>query len=114
MKHFTGILLNVIHTLIVLINILGLPYIKCSNHSNDHKLQLLKNYIVVNVIIMVQWILLDGQCTLTLIQNYCDDQSWTTPIVSVEPFIFYGVAILLTATAIYLHYYYEKRITLST
>lgn len=113
MKKFTSIILNIIHTLIVLINILGLPYIACSNHSNEYKLQLIKTYIVINVIIMVQWILLDGQCSLTLLQNYCDDQSWTTPIVNIEPFIFYGAAIILTVIAICLHYYYKKRITLS-
>ena len=99
MKEVTGIILAILHTSIVVYNILGIPYI-C--YFSKNKISMLNFYIMFNIFIMIQWILLDGECALSIIEYYCQSKPASGPHSSVNkhPEIYWISGIVLTLIAI--------------
>ena len=104
MKEFTGTILGIIHVLIVLFNLFGVILICCLCKNYHKKIKFLNIYILLNILIMIQWILLDGECTLTLIEQYCKSKPSKGPhsAVNQHPEIYWigGFVLILIAVIV--------------
>ena len=109
MKEFTGILLYILHILVVLFNVFAIPFICIFVKSDDDKLKYLKFYIIFNLIILIQWFLLDGECCLSLIQYYCESKPALGPnsCVNKNPVVFWIGGTILTLIAILIRHKIE-------
>ena len=100
MKKITGIIIEILHNILAYVNLIVIPIILVAIKDKTQQINILNKYIILLTAIIINWILLDGECVLSIIEYYCADKPAFGPEISMqgrEKIWITGVVLLILA-----------------